>query len=352
MAALTPIFALSLGILLCSSTQASSWDVSGHIKYLGQQQFFNQSERYDGGENTRLNAQLDLGAWQVDSAAQSQGQHIDRLAIKYRAKQNLVILGRDSISWGHGLFFNPVDVFAPFSPVAIDTEYKPGVDMLYWQHVLDSGSDIQLLHVDRDNGTSDAVRFFRLGEHFDWTATLARHKDQTQVTLGWNVPIGGALLSGDLISQDTRTVGTVVSGVINFQHWFTWLNAPASISLEYFHNGFGFKHAPTTPLDLINNPELTQRLQDGELYTLGRDYSAIGLSFMPHPLWQSQISHILNMNDHSGLLYWQNTLDSSENTRLYVTLLWPLGKDGREYTGLLDQPRMDLQLQIQFAWYF
>ena len=73
---------------------------------------------------------------------------------------------------------------------------------------------------------------------------------------------------------------------------------------------------------------------------------------MPHPLWQSQLSHILNLNDHSGLLYWQNTLDSSENTRLNMTLLWPLGKDSREYTGLLDEVRMELQVQVQFAWYF
>lgn len=338
--------------MLASVAQASSWNVSGHVKYLGQQQFFSQSKRYDGAENIRINAHLDTGAWQIDSAAQSRGQHIDRLAFKYSAEQDLVIIGRDSISWGHGLFFNPVDVFAPFSPVAIDTEYKPGIDMAYWQHVLDSGSDIQLLHVDRDNGDSDAFRYFHMGDSFDWTATFARHKNQTQMALGWNIPIMGALLSGDILSQDTSTEGAVVSGVVNFQHWFTWLDAPASISLEYFHNGFGFKHAPTTVLDFINNPELTQRIQNGELYTLGRDYGAVGLSFMLHPLWQSQLSHILNLNDRSSLLYWHNTLDSSKNTRLNVTLLWPLGKDGREYTGLLDQARMDLQLQIQFAWYF
>ena len=352
MAALNLTLTLSLAVLLCGAAQASSWNTSGHVKYLGQQQFSAQGERFDGGENIRLNAQRAEGSWQFDGAAQSRGQHIDRLALKYSAEQNLLIMGRDSISWGHGLFFNPVDVFAPFSPVAIDTEYKPGIDMLYWQHVLDSGSDIQVLHVDRSDGNSDAFRYFHMGDSFDWTATFARHKNQTQVALGWNIPIGGALLSGDILSQDTSSEGNVVSGVVNFQHWFTWLNAPASISLEYFYNGLGFKQTPSSPLDFVNNPELTQRLQDGELYTLGRDYSAIGVSFMPHPLWQSQISHILNLNDYSGLLYWQNTLDSSENTRLNVTFLWPLGKGGREYTGLLDQPRMDLQLQVQFAWYF
>ena len=352
MAALNLTLALSLAVFLCGAAQASSWDISGHVKYLGQQQFSDQGERFDGGENIRVNAQRAESSWQFDVAAQSRGQHIDRLALKYSAEQNLVIMGRDSISWGHGLFFNPADVFAPFSPVAIDTEYKPGIDMLYWQHVLDSGNDIQLLHVDRSAGDSDAFRYFHMGDRLDWTVTFARHKNQTQVALGWNLPIGGALLSGDILSQDTSSEGNVASVVVNFQHWFTWRDAPASISLEYFHNGFGFKRTPTSPLDFINNPELTRRIQDGELYTLGRDYGAIGVSFMPHPLWQSQLSHILNLNDPSGLLYWQNTLDSSENTRLNVTLLWPLGKDGREYTGLLDEVRIELQLQVQFAWYF
>ena len=38
------------------------------------------------------------------------------------------VLGRQPIGWGSGRFWRPTDLFAPFSPHALDTEFKPGVD--------------------------------------------------------------------------------------------------------------------------------------------------------------------------------------------------------------------------------
>ena len=40
------------------------------------------------------------------------------------------VLGRQPITWGAGRIWQPTDVFAAFSPTALDTEYKPGIDGL------------------------------------------------------------------------------------------------------------------------------------------------------------------------------------------------------------------------------
>ena len=72
-------------------------------------------------------------------------QTIDRLAVTYSTPQWVVRLGRQAITWGSGLVFRPMDLFDPFSPSATDTEYKPGVDMLYVQRLFADGSDLQLV---------------------------------------------------------------------------------------------------------------------------------------------------------------------------------------------------------------
>src|SRR6202008_1733712 len=56
---------------------------------------------------------------------------IDRLAVGYSTPQWVVRVGRQAITWGSGLVFRPMDLFDPFSPSATDTEYKPGVAVLY-----------------------------------------------------------------------------------------------------------------------------------------------------------------------------------------------------------------------------
>ncbi|MCH8882458.1 MAG: hypothetical protein IIA41_03050 [SAR324 cluster bacterium] len=40
------------------------------------------------------------------------------------------VVGRQPISWGTGRIWQPTDVFATFGPLALDTEYKPGIDGL------------------------------------------------------------------------------------------------------------------------------------------------------------------------------------------------------------------------------
>ncbi|MDE2462520.1 MAG: hypothetical protein KGO02_02215, partial [Alphaproteobacteria bacterium] len=56
-------------------------------------------------------------------------QRIDRLSVSYSSTHVVLKLGRQALTWGAGLVFRPMDLFDPFAPDAIDTEYKPGTDM-------------------------------------------------------------------------------------------------------------------------------------------------------------------------------------------------------------------------------
>jgi len=52
----------------------------------------------------------------------------DRLLVQGEVGPVTLVLGRQPVSFGSGLFFTPLDLVSPFFPGTIDTEYKPGVD--------------------------------------------------------------------------------------------------------------------------------------------------------------------------------------------------------------------------------
>ena len=56
------------------------------------------------------------------------GYEIDRLFYKKSIKNFAITLGRQSIDWGSGRFWQPLNVFGSFAPTDLDTDYKPGID--------------------------------------------------------------------------------------------------------------------------------------------------------------------------------------------------------------------------------
>jgi len=70
-----------------------------------------------------------------ESSGSITGQRLDRFYFDHTTEQTVVRVGRQAISWGNGLFYNPMDFFNPFDPAAIDNEYKTGDDMIYAQYL-------------------------------------------------------------------------------------------------------------------------------------------------------------------------------------------------------------------------
>ena len=58
-----------------------------------------------------------------------------------------VTVGRQAVSWGSGIVFQPLDPFNPFAPTAVDRDYKAGDDLVLIERLFDNGHDAQLLRV-------------------------------------------------------------------------------------------------------------------------------------------------------------------------------------------------------------
>jgi hypothetical protein len=302
--------------------------------------------------------------YEIDSSEESLTlQRLDRLHIGYTSERVVLRLGRQAVSWGNGLLFNPVDLFNPFDPTAIDTQYKTGDDMLYAQYLLPSGSDWQLVQVQRrdEQGrvnsavSSSALKFHGFGLEREYDLMLAQHFDELLLAAGASTNLGEAVLRGDLLFADT-TAGWTGSAVVNASWSWLWGGRNVSGVLEYFFNGHGLREADYGLDTLARDQALLARLQRGELFTLGRHYLAASLLVEMTPLLQFTPSLFANLGDGSALAQLALRWDMRQDWQLLGALNLPLGPAGTEYGGIRAGQDSDLAtgpaLFAQLAWYF
>ncbi len=269
----------------------------------------------------------------------------DRLAVTYQSGNWSTTLGRQAVSWGNGMVFQPMDLFNPFTPTAVDKDYKPGDDLLLVERLLDNGSDLQLLAVGRrdqdENLTGQAGSIAlkwrsAIGEG-EYEVLAARHFNDEVLGLGLRWPVGGALLRTDIVATRLEaTSHTSVSAVVNMDYSFSLAERTAYVFAEYFYNGFG--HTGNTPALSELSPALLARLERGELFNVQRSYLALGGNYQWHPLWTQSLNIIVNLHDSSTVLVTQLGFEPGDHQRLEFGLLANIGEPGDEYAGLFLAP--------------
>jgi hypothetical protein len=289
---------------------------------------------------------------------------LDRLYLGYSSNKTVIKIGRQAVSWGNGLIYNPVDFFNPFDPTAIDTEYKTGDDMLYAQYLLDSGDDLQAVWVGRRDEddevradvSSIALKYHRFSEAREFDFLAAEHYDATVVALGGSIDIADAIWRSDIMLTDTGDE-RFTSFVLNWSYsWIAW-DKNTSVAVEYFRNGFGIDDGDYAPAALASNPELQSRIERGELYTLAENYLATAVTVEMAPLWMLTASIFANLDDDSMLLQLFSRHDLQQDLQLLLALNLPRGSDGSEFGGIdpgLDDRTVAVgsSLFAQLGWYF
>jgi len=267
---------------------------------------------------------------------------LDRASVAYTTADTVFRFGRQAVSWGNGLVFQPMDIFNPFSPAAVDKEYKTGDDMLYIQYLLASGDDIQSVLIPRRDVTSGdlasdqsslAIKYHAIRGANDMDILVSRHYADNLVAFGFASDWKGAVVRGDIVNAWTAD-GSTPSGVISLNYSWMWRAYNVSGYLEYYRNGVGISNEDYSPPALANEPELLDRLSRGEIFTLGRDYLAGGLTVEFSPRWLFNPLLINNINDGSWLTQWLASFDWKQNMTLLLGANIPVGGSGTEYGGL------------------
>jgi len=293
-------------------------------------------------------------------------QHIDRLVVAYTTEKLVTRVGRQAISWGNGVVYNPLDLFNPFPPDAIDTEYKRGDDMLYLQGLFDSGSDLQGLYIPRRDPLSGDVSSEQsaVAGKFHWLN--AGHEADLLLARNYGDIILGAAYTGEWrenviatsLSVTQTDSGNVWSAEANYNYSTIIYDKNLTGFIEFFYNGFGLSGDRHSMKDVVDDPALFSRLIRGELFTIGRYYLSTGVVLEATPLLNLNPILFVNLSDSSALLQFIGSYSLSQNFDLLAGFNLPVGKAGTEYGGLeTDSGQGKLlapadTLFARLAWYF
>ena len=266
---------------------------------------------------------------------------LDRLFLTLLAKWGVVSIGRQAVTWGNGLLFNPMDLFNPFAPTDIELDYKVGDDLVSTQFSVNKIGDFHLLYVPRREPASGDVKWNQsslAGKlHFAWGTTefdimAAKHYKDAVAGIGSTGYLGNAAwrLDGVLtFLDDNRDKNGYLSLVANMDYSWVWWAKNFYGFVEFFYSGLG----EDDYTDALSDPDISERLDRGELFTLGRTYVSGHIRVELHPLFNVYLTVINNLVDPSGILQPRAVWDIFEDFGITFGGNIYYGRRGTEYGG-------------------
>ncbi len=260
------------------------------------------------------------------SADYSYWHEVDRLALSFHLPHTELTAGRQALGWGRGLFFGAIDVFAPFTPLEVDREWRRGVDA--------ARAEVQL----GQNASVEAVAVF--SDSLDGSALMGRARGflgpiDAELVGGWrakDVIVGaaasaavlGAEVHGELaafvLPDPWRWGGTfgddrvVVKAVLGASHQFA-VGDGLRVALEYHYNGFGLTF-PVSALELAADAALRTRLARGDLQILSRHAAAVSVGYTFGLTLGGSLMVLVDPRDGSGVVAPSLNWDLAESVSL------------------------------------
>jgi hypothetical protein len=269
-------------------------------------------------------------------------QRLDRLNLTLKPDWGLLRIGRQAITWGNGLIFNPMDLLNPFPPTDIQRDYKVGDDMVLVQVNLPKSTDLQLLYVVRRDSETDNVAsdqnslaglfHFAVGTT-EFELMAAKHYDDGVVGISTIAYLADAAWRMDTTWTWLDEGNNYLSLVTDMDYSWVWWQKNFYGLIEYYYNGLGRNDYPQALL----NPSITARIARGELFVLGKNYLSAEIQAELHPLFTLFCTVINNVKDPSGIVQPRATWNITQNLELIVgaNLFYGAngGENGSEFGG-------------------
>lgn len=219
--------------------------------------------------------------------------------------------GRQALGWGRGALLSAVDLFAPFSPLEVDREFRPGVDALR--------AEVRVADQDSIEGVA------ALGRSFDASIFAARargYRGQVDAEIvggrrardafagaSASAAVGEVELHGEAIVfrlperwladglLGRRWIPRALAGA----SWVAPVGPGLALAGEYLYSGFGVpRSGDLTPWLL--SPAFSERYRRGDFQLLGRHALAVVASYETGISGAASFSWVHDPADGSGIL--------------------------------------------------
>jgi hypothetical protein len=260
---------------------------------------------------------------------------IDRAALHLHGTRSDLTIGRQAIGWGRGVLFGAVDLFAPFTPLEADREWRRGVDAVRAdvkigdRLSLDTvgafadalGHSIVATRVRGYAGTADVELLggYRAGDGFAGaTASAAIGDAEVHGELALFLT---PATPGSIAFARARSIAKVVVGGS--------YRLPAGNGLllfaEYHYSGFGAASADGV-VAALQDPKFQERYLRGDTQMLTRHAVAVLASYEVSPELTVSSQWLQSPVDGSGVLVPSATWTLSDRWSVLFSGYVPYGR--------------------------
>lgn len=254
---------------------------------------------------------------QLDAALVEVGEgfayrhELDRALVATQVGRADIAVGRQALGWGRGAAFRAIDLFAPFTPLEADREWRRGIDAIRVSVPLTSliSTDVAVAVGPELDESTAAIRLHGYAGQVDAEVVLARHREDWMGGIAASAPLGLAEChvemalfataddhpDGSMLGRDDLIPKLVVGGSYSFD-----LGAELLVLAEYHYSGFGLADVRDASADL--EARWAARLGRGESQTLGRHAAAMQMAYGLG--WEAPLSltWLVSPEDSSGVL--------------------------------------------------
>lgn len=290
---------------------------------------------------------------------------IDRMALGYSASNYVLRIGRQALTWGSGKLFQIMDLVGPFAPNAIDTAYKPGVDMVYAQWLFSDGSDLQFAgaarpklvggSISRDASTI-ALHYRRSFADVGTTWLLSHNYEHWTIGAGLSGPLKGATWNIEIVPVFDVGGTTKISLLSNLDFATTFMQRHTTVFFEYYRNGYGKKNQILSYRSLPEH--LLNQLARAQVFNISKNYLGAGFRLEWTPLLSISSNLIANLDDSSVYATIESEYSTSDNSSLLLAAQLSFGSRNTEYGGILLSEQTGVYLKptntiyLQYRQYF
>ncbi len=267
-----------------------------------------------------VNRRLDMDATLTNGRHQEDIIEVDRLMFSLRGEDDEVSLGRQAVGYGRMALVSPLDVVQPFSPDALDTDTRSGVDAVRAVHYFGLGGQVggTLVLGDSDDNNSYLATASYNAAGVDLLGIAGRLRSRDMAGAGIAGDIHGVGLKAEFVQYQGRKrtddPGDLYDSfpIAGVEAWYRFDNG-LKVLAEYLYNGAG-AGSPDGYTDAI----LSASMQEGMTSLAGQQYLLVRPSYELHPLVSVQVLAIWNLKDQSALIRPELDISLSDNAQLQL----------------------------------
>jgi hypothetical protein len=271
--------------------------------------------------------------WSLAQTSAASWRHeIDRASVQWHVRRVELCVGRQAIGWGRGALFGAVDLFAPFSLLEADREWRRGVDAVRADIKVTDRSSLELVGAFDTTWDRSAAgaRLRGFAGSIDVEVMAGRRARDLFGGLTTSAAVGDAEVHGELAafrvrpevsSGEAQVVWKAVAG----GSYRIPIGSGILAYAEYHYSGFGARR-PEDILPLLSTAGFVTRYLRGDMQILSRHAVGLTASYEASPEMGASLQWLHNPRDGSGIAGPGIIYTTSDHASVVAMLYVPYGR--------------------------